>query len=113
MNRFWGPEGFDAPALFFYLGSEHPAATLIAVVLLAWLGYEIANRIRTPENWDRRTGLAGFDAELPNARGEALDGIRAVDPAFDAQAFVPVFMDITRHMLRARPARLPDTEEPS
>ncbi len=44
------------------------------------------------------------------------DGIswrRAVDPAFDAQAFIPVFMDITRHMLRARPARLSDTEEPS
>lgn len=44
------------------------------------------------------------------------DGIswrRAVDPAFDAQAFIPVFMDVTHHMLRARPARLPDTEEPS
>jgi TetR/AcrR family transcriptional regulator, repressor for uid operon len=44
------------------------------------------------------------------------DGIswrRAIDPAFDAQAFIPIFMDITRHMLRARPARLPDTEVPS
>ena len=44
------------------------------------------------------------------------DGIswrRAVDPAFDAQTFIPIFMDITRHILRARPARLPDTEEPS
>jgi TetR/AcrR family transcriptional regulator, repressor for uid operon len=44
------------------------------------------------------------------------DGIswrRAVDPAFDAQAFIPVFMDITRHMLRAGTARIPDTEEPS
>jgi TetR/AcrR family transcriptional regulator, repressor for uid operon len=44
------------------------------------------------------------------------DGIswrRAVDRAFDAQAFIPVFMDITRHMLRAGTARIPDTEEPS
>jgi TetR/AcrR family transcriptional regulator, repressor for uid operon len=44
------------------------------------------------------------------------DGIswrRAVDPAFDATAFIPIFLDITRHVLRARPARLPDTEEPS
>jgi TetR/AcrR family transcriptional regulator, repressor for uid operon len=44
------------------------------------------------------------------------DGIswrRAVDPAFDPQAFIPIFMDITRHMLRARPARVSDTEEPS
>jgi hypothetical protein len=38
---------------------------------------------------------------------------RAVDPAFDAQAFIPVFMDIIRHMLRAGPARRSDNEEPS
>jgi TetR/AcrR family transcriptional repressor of uid operon len=36
------------------------------------------------------------------------DGVwwrRALDPAFDPASVVPVFMDITRHMLRARPAR--------
>jgi TetR/AcrR family transcriptional regulator, repressor for uid operon len=44
------------------------------------------------------------------------DGIswrRAVDPGFDAQAFIPIFLDITRHILRAGPARRSDTEEPS
>jgi len=44
------------------------------------------------------------------------DGVwwrRALDPAFDPASVVPVFMDITRHMLRARPARVTDTEEPS
>ena len=29
---------------------------------------------------------------------------RALDPAFDPASAVPVFMDIVRHMLRARPA---------
>jgi len=29
---------------------------------------------------------------------------RALDPAFDAEAVVPIFMDVTRHMLRGRPA---------
>jgi TetR/AcrR family transcriptional repressor of uid operon len=35
------------------------------------------------------------------------DGVwwrRALDPAFDPVSVVPVFMDIVRHMLRARPA---------
>jgi len=35
------------------------------------------------------------------------DGVwwrRALDPAFDGASVVPVFMDIIRHMLRARPA---------
>jgi TetR/AcrR family transcriptional regulator, repressor for uid operon len=37
------------------------------------------------------------------------DGVwwrRALDPAFDPASVVPVFMDITRHMLRARPAQV-------
>jgi TetR/AcrR family transcriptional regulator, repressor for uid operon len=48
------------------------------------------------------------------------DGVwwrRALDPAFDPASVVPVFMDITRHMLRARPApvaeNLRDNEETS
>src|SRR5207248_5851127 len=35
------------------------------------------------------------------------DGVwwrRALDPDFDPASVVPIFMDITRHMLRARPA---------
>jgi hypothetical protein len=34
------------------------------------------------------------------------DGVwwrRALDPNFKAEALVPLFMDVTRHMLRARP----------
>jgi TetR/AcrR family transcriptional repressor of uid operon len=34
------------------------------------------------------------------------DGVwwrRAVDPNFDAEAVLPIFMDVTRHMLRGRP----------
>ena len=41
------------------------------------------------------------------------DGVwwrRALDPSFDAKAQVPIFMDITRHMLRARPKGVPDKE---
>jgi len=44
------------------------------------------------------------------------DGVwwrRALDPAFDPATMVPIFMDISRHMLRARPARVPDNEETS
>jgi TetR/AcrR family transcriptional regulator, repressor for uid operon len=39
------------------------------------------------------------------------DGVwwrRALDPAFDPASVVPVFMDITRHMLRARPVQVRD-----
>jgi TetR/AcrR family transcriptional repressor of uid operon len=43
--------------------------------------------------------------------GDGISWRRAVDPAFDAQAFIPVFMDIIRHILRAGPARRSDTEE--
>jgi TetR/AcrR family transcriptional regulator, repressor for uid operon len=38
------------------------------------------------------------------------DGVwwrRALDPAFDPEALLPVFMDITRHLLRSRPKGLP------
>jgi TetR/AcrR family transcriptional regulator, repressor for uid operon len=64
-------------------------------------------------------GDVASDADIEGAVTMVMiiaDGIswrRAVDPAFDAQAFIPVFMDITRHMLRARPAGPSDTEEPS
>jgi TetR/AcrR family transcriptional regulator, repressor for uid operon len=39
------------------------------------------------------------------------DGVwwrRALDPQFDAQAVVPMFMDVARHMLRGRPKILTD-----
>jgi AcrR family transcriptional regulator len=38
------------------------------------------------------------------------DGVwwrRALDPQFDAAAVVPMFMDVARHLLRARPKALP------
>ena len=38
------------------------------------------------------------------------DGVwwrRALDPDFDPDAMVPIFMDITRHMLRSRPRSVP------
>jgi hypothetical protein len=38
------------------------------------------------------------------------DGVwwrRALDPGFDPESVVPVFMDITRHMLRSRPQSVP------
>ena len=44
------------------------------------------------------------------------DGVwwrRALDPAFDPAAMVSIFMDITRHMLRARPAAVRENEETS
>jgi hypothetical protein len=37
------------------------------------------------------------------------DGVwwrRALDPAFDPASVLPIFMDITRHMLRAGAARI-------
>ena len=39
------------------------------------------------------------------------DGVwwrRALDPNFDPEAMLPIFMDITRHMLRSRPRSVPD-----
>jgi AcrR family transcriptional regulator len=44
------------------------------------------------------------------------DGVwwrRALEPNFDAAGQVPLFMDITRHMLRARPKGVPAAEEPA
>jgi hypothetical protein len=38
------------------------------------------------------------------------DGVwwrRALDPAFDPESVVPIFMDIMRHMLRSRPQSVP------
>jgi TetR/AcrR family transcriptional repressor of uid operon len=40
------------------------------------------------------------------------DGVwwrRALDPDFDPDAMIPIFMNITRHMLRSRPRSVPDT----
>jgi TetR/AcrR family transcriptional repressor of uid operon len=40
------------------------------------------------------------------------DGVwwrRALDPNFDPEAMLPIFMNITRHMLRSRPRSVPDT----
>jgi TetR/AcrR family transcriptional regulator, repressor for uid operon len=45
--------------------------------------------------------------------GDGVSWRRALDPAFDPAAMVPIFMDITRHMLRADPARGQHNEEPS
>ena len=42
------------------------------------------------------------------------DGVwwrRALDPDFDPEAVLPIFMDITRHMLRARPRNLIDQQQ--
>jgi TetR/AcrR family transcriptional repressor of uid operon len=39
------------------------------------------------------------------------DGVwwrRALDPNFDPKTMVPIFMDLTRHMLRSRPRSVPD-----
>ncbi len=39
------------------------------------------------------------------------DGVwwrRALDPHFDPKAMLPIFMDLTRHMLRSRPRSVPD-----
>lgn len=41
------------------------------------------------------------------------DGVwwrRALDPDFDAEAMLPIFMDITRHMLRSRPRGVPENK---
>jgi TetR/AcrR family transcriptional regulator, repressor for uid operon len=38
------------------------------------------------------------------------DGVwwrRALDPSFDAESVIPIFMDVTRHMLRSRPQTVP------
>jgi TetR/AcrR family transcriptional repressor of uid operon len=42
------------------------------------------------------------------------DGVwwrRALDPGFKPDTMVPLFMDITRHMLRARPRSMSNTEQ--
>ena len=36
---------------------------------------------------------------------------RALQPDFDSEAMVPIFIDIARHMLRARPRTVPDQTE--
>jgi TetR/AcrR family transcriptional regulator, repressor for uid operon len=36
---------------------------------------------------------------------------RALEPDFDPEAMVPIFIDIVRHMLRARPRSVPDQSE--
>jgi TetR/AcrR family transcriptional regulator, repressor for uid operon len=44
------------------------------------------------------------------------DGVwwrRALDPNFDPKAMLPIFMDLTRHMLRSRPRSVPDTKQPT
>jgi hypothetical protein len=41
------------------------------------------------------------------------DGVwwrRALDPAFDPSSVIPMFMDITRHMLRSRPVAVRESE---
>ncbi len=41
------------------------------------------------------------------------DGVwwrRALEPDFDPSAVLPIFMDITRHMLRGRPKSVADGE---
>ena len=41
------------------------------------------------------------------------DGVwwrRALDPDFDPKAMLPIFMDITRHMLRSRPRGVPESK---
>ncbi len=38
---------------------------------------------------------------------------RALEPDFDPEAMVPMFMDVVRHMLRARPKSVPDNEKES
>ena len=42
------------------------------------------------------------------------DGVwwrRALDPHFKAESALPIFMDITRHMLRGRPVAVPHIAE--
>jgi len=36
---------------------------------------------------------------------------RALDPDFDPASVVPLFMDVTRHMLRSRPHNVPQNNE--
>jgi TetR/AcrR family transcriptional regulator, repressor for uid operon len=36
---------------------------------------------------------------------------RALEPDFDPEAMVPIFMDVMRHMLRARPKSVPDNDK--
>ena len=44
------------------------------------------------------------------------DGVwwrRALDPDFDPNAMLPIFMDITRHMLRSRPRGVSENNQPT
>ncbi len=44
------------------------------------------------------------------------DGVwwrRALDPDFDPKAMLPIFMDITRHMLRSRPRGVSENNQPT
>jgi TetR/AcrR family transcriptional regulator, repressor for uid operon len=43
------------------------------------------------------------------------DGVwwrRALDPAFDPESVIPIFMDIARHMLRSRPQPVSENKMP-
>ena len=56
-----------------------------------------------------------FDAVVTMLMAIA-DGVwwrRALDPDFKPESVLPIFMDITRHMLRSRPMALPRTAENS
>jgi hypothetical protein len=37
---------------------------------------------------------------------------RALDPGFDPESVIPIFMDIMRHMLRSRPQSVPKQSVP-
>ena len=65
-----------------------------------------------PIGWQGAHGIGDVpaDVDLDGAVTMLMiiaDGVwwrRALDPAFDPVSVVPIFMDIIRHMLRARPA---------
>lgn len=87
-----GFHGTGALGLFFWLGSAHPAGTIVAVLLLAWLGFQYGDQLSWPVRalpgfLSGRGGGTGLEAELPNVRDDALRRLRARDPAFDEAEF--------------------------
>jgi hypothetical protein len=88
MREIWSSEGVDPFSLFMFLFSDHPVATLMGTLSMAWAGFAISSRVPLVGLSTGRNGAKDVEKELPNKRAAHLARIRAADPAFEPDAFV-------------------------
>jgi len=84
---------------------RHPEIARISAAFDADIRKWLTGLLRAAAERGDIPGDVDFDAVVTMLMVIA-DGVwwrRALDPAFDAEAVVPIFMDVTRHMLRGRP----------